>query len=585
MFEHDVEFDVQITTFSRPRSWGKLVPGSPFRRLPEPRVVARTGNPDTPASPGGPRDLPPIRGQVHLWLDEGSTTTTDPAGFRPGPPRTVPLPSTADIASLLRPGSPRPHHGWEHVEAVAHPGALHAAVLRVVDEAADGDTSLTAPGTDSRRQLDFLVGPNNLKANLGRMLGAGLVHNGLRYDRRVTDRVGAVGIAADLARPRLVSVSDTATSENSVTGGSYAGGMRAITRAFDWIANVGGTVRPNTEEPRGLGGSNLLLRWMPWLRSKFGGRQAIGLLDRNRVTSEGARTALVQWDATFSVVAESREANTLHAGAVERRGVAVELPGGVFTRVSERTAVELGLLPDVEPAPDAAPAPQVEAEPEPRRLQPPRALAPGEPSTLGLGLLEPERSPDLTLAVWDLVEQVRADRGAGSGHPLFPTSVLDDAMSNLQRLVDLSAPAAVNALVDGALDGGVPLLLHKPGRGIGKDVYQVTLKARLEGEARFLDVVNDGVKTEHAVVAIRKKIGGTARGSGWNALLRVPGTHASTSGLDRPADSVGVLPTAGVGGGSRNRDTRTGMVEAVRVRGAEGPMARYDLPIRFELVV
>ncbi|XVS67720.1 hypothetical protein ACQPYE_17200 [Actinosynnema sp. CA-299493] len=586
VFEHDIEFEVRITSFSRLRTrvrW--LVPGSPFRRVPSPTLLAATGKP-----PGTAQDAPlvlePIKGEVHLWLGEGATSGTDPVRFLPKPARVTTLSSVPDITSLVAPSAAPPNHDWLHVDALAGVPDLQAAVIDAVNRAADGDTSLTTPGTESRHQLDLLLSPSTVKANLRRTMETGVLHGGLLYDRRITDRVAAVGFTARPSAPRLVDTSPSTASENSITGGSYASDLRASTRGIDVIFNAGATIRRNSHNPHGQGGGNVLLRWMPWLRTTLAAEQSIGLVDRNRVTPEQARTALAQWDIVFTVVAESHNANTFYSGEPAREGAEVVVEGGLFTRVAEATAIALGLLPDLEPAVTDIRAVEAPADGlVPSTLQPPRMLVPGRPGALGIALLEPERVPELAASVRDLVEKIGRDRDASSGHPLFPDSVLDDLTANLQRVVDFFSPTSAKALIDSALDGGVPLLLPKSGRFVGKDVYQVVLTARLVEKPRFLRVVNDGVSIEHAVVGIRRKVAGTVRGASWNAMLRVPAAHSLDPEPNRPANSVGVLPTAAVGGGHRTRHSRTTSDDSIRLRGSGGPMALYEVSIEFELSV
>ncbi|MEU4746403.1 hypothetical protein AB0G02_38910, partial [Actinosynnema sp. NPDC023658] len=482
------------------------------------------------------------------------------------------------IASLLagpaeRP--PAPH--WLHVEATPRTEVVLAEALRLIDDAAGGDTSLTARGTDSHHQVRRLLCATNIAANLDRLTSRALVDNGLRYDRRVTDRVGALGVSVELAAPRLVTLSDDSEAENSLTGGSYSVGLDATSHAVDLIVNTGANARPSGTQPQGLGGANALVQWAPWQRMWIDANLVVGLVDRNRITPPDKRSALVAFEARYRLVAESRNSNTLHDGALGRSGAVVELPDGVFLRVEERVAVQLGLLEAVEGGPAAPSGAHV--------LRPPRMLRPGSPGTPALGLVEPGVQPELSGAVWDLVEEVDRRTKTVMGHRLLPESVLDDLMNNLQRLTHFSSPNSVLALLDTALDGGVPLLLHQPGRAVGKKTYQVTLHAHLDEEPRFVDVVNDGVSIEHALVDIRKRVKAQGRGSSWNALLRTPFAHAFDTEEGRPADLVGAMPTAGVGGASRTVAADTTSDEVIRLRGVGGVMALYELPVRFELVV
>ena len=87
---------------------------------------------------------------------------------------------------------------------------------------------------------------------------------------------------------------------------------------------------------------------------------------------------LVQLDAQVTVVGESRASNTVYKGSSNVAGSVVTLPGGVFVRVSEEAARDMGVLPSVEAT--AAPVEQ-------GTLAPPSTLRPGEPGALGLGLV------------------------------------------------------------------------------------------------------------------------------------------------------------------------------------------------------
>ncbi|MBY8848330.1 hypothetical protein K7G98_06700 [Saccharothrix sp. MB29] len=412
------------------------------------------------------------------------------------------MPGDVRIASLLNPGTPRPvQPEWLHVEAVVNSAAVRDAAISALNRAAGGDTSLTTPGTEARYKIDKLFSPEGLKANLRRLVETGVHEGGMKYDRRVSGRTGALGVTVSLDNPKLVTISDTTGTEHADTGGSRAARTTTRVKAFEFSVTAGSAVRPSTAAPRQTGGLAAVARWVPWLRSTSDTVEVSGGVGRNVVTPGGDRTVLVQADATFHVVGESRAGNVLHKGTASAAGSSVTLPGGVFLRVEERVARDMGLLPHVD-------------QPPPRsfgELGGPKRLGPrGGPAALGLSLVHD--APDLSATVADLVTQ--ADRNTRSllKERLVPESVLDDSMSNLQRLVDFASPTSIKALVDSALDGGVPLLLHKPGAVIGKNTYHVTL--RVHADRRVSTGSSATADIEHTVLGTSRAVG-SGSGIAW----------------------------------------------------------------------
>ena len=206
----------------------------------------------------------------------------------------------------------------------------------------------------------------------------------------------------------------------------------------------------------------------------------------------------------------------------------VSLPGGVFVRVSEDVAREMGVLPSV----GASTAPV-----EQGTMAPPSTLRAGEPGALGLGLVE--QAPDLS----SLVPQLRENLGK-LGKNLMPKSVLNDSMNNLQRLTDLTSDASVKALVDSAMDGGVPLLVHNPGV-FGKDTFQVTLKAT-PGTPVFDGAVNDGIEID-TTPRPRNAFHHQGGGTGWGAGLRCPASALPDTHNKNVSANVGGAAAVNVG--------------------------------------
>ncbi|HEX7306628.1 hypothetical protein [Lentzea sp.] len=572
VFRGDVEFEVEITTFTRPRAWVRRVtPGLPGHHVPEQHTVAKTGD-------GG---LAPIRGGVNLWVSDSSTLDNDPGkGFEPGDPDVAELDNSPTVHELLTTPTATKAPEFLHVEAVANTTALRDQAIDALNRAAGGDSALTVPGTASRAQIDKMFSPENIKANLRTLTETGIAEQGLKYDRRVTDRSGAIGVKFGLSNPKIVSISDTTGTENATTGGYKAGSSSSTNRSVDVTGGVNLPIKPNNAPPpageptpaSGAGGVAVAGKYTPWADSKTSSKEIAGSHDRNRVTPSGARTVLVQLDADVTVVGESRSGNFVYGGTPRAQGASVSLPNSVFVRVTEDVARDMGLLPDVKPD---VPKPALPS------MAPPATVADGEPGALGLSTVE--SVPDLSGVVTDLAQRVNAATTKRFGGTLLPDSVLKDSMSNMQRLVDFSSPASVKAMVDSALDGGVPLLVHQPGT-FGKDSYQVTLRAKT-GDPKFQDVVNDGVEMESTIAGSTKAGEGQGRGTGWGLGLKAPGMAAPGSANPNVSGTAGVVAAANIGGSKSTSVTTTTTDQFGHLRAASGPAARYAVPIEFELVV
>jgi hypothetical protein len=579
VFSQDLEFDVEITTFTRNRSWVKrMTPGSPFLQVPEPKLVAKTGGPNPP----GAKSLDQISGPVHLWVSNSSSMDNDPSGFRPGTPESTKLDNPPTIKQLLNPPTPRPPAPeFLHVEAVVNTTALRDQVIESLNLAAKGDSSLTVPGTEARNQIDKLFSPESIKANLRKLTETGMQQNGLKYGRRVTDRTGAIGMAIELGNPRLVSIADDTGTENATTGGYKAGDAKSSSHAVDITGGINVPVKPNQVRPpagqptpaTGAGGVALQGKVTPYSSSKTSANEISGSVDRNFVTPPSARTVLVQLDADVTVVGESRSGNAVYGGTPRVEGATVKLPGGVFLRVSEDVARELGVLPDVRPK---------TAPPSFGTMVAPPTLSPGNPSSLGLSTVD--KAPDLSGMVTGLINDVNRQTSGPFKSDLVPDSVLEDSMNNFQRLVDLTSPTSVKSMIDSALDGGVPLLLHQPGT-FGKDSYQVTLKARITGTPTFNGVVNDGVDMEHTIAGAQKVTDGQGRATGWGAGIKVPGTGQPGSANPNVSGGAGVIAAANVGQQHSSTVTKATTQQFSHLRAGSGPAAKYNVPIEFELVV
>ncbi|WP_328456859.1 hypothetical protein [Amycolatopsis sp. NBC_00438] len=552
VFEHDVEFEVEITSHTRNRPWvKKLTPGSPFRQTPRVSTVAKTGD-----------GLPKISGQVDLWVSDGSAPKTDPTRFAPGEPSAVDLETAPELDALLgadRPPAPK----FLHVEAVANTEALRDEAVRQLGRAAGGDGVLGLPGGEARKRIDRMFSPQTFRSGLPRFLRQGARSGGFRYERRVADRVGGLGMNVGLSNPKLIMTSEAGGSDTTFAGGAKAGYEKSRKQAVEANVQFGMTIRPDGSDPHGQGQLYTSAKWSPWSRTKGTSAELSANVDHVRRAPSDSRTVLVRYDADVRLVAETRQESVVNGGK-SRAGADVKLPGAVFVRMTEDQAREQGLLPPLEPR---TPAPGALTAP---------ALVGGTSSALGAAVVED--APDLS----GLIRDARATLGK-TGDRLLPKSVLDDSMNNLQRMLDAASPESVTSLVDGALDGGVPLVLHDPGV-VTTDTYQVLLKARIT-ETEFLDVAHDGSEIDHAVSATATAKETAGHGSSYGGQFRGAGrglfadSHAKVSGYDGVYKGVSGTRT------KTDQTTATGTKTTSKTASSSGPSVRYRAKVEFELVV
>ncbi|MEU4671366.1 hypothetical protein AB0F91_26150 [Amycolatopsis sp. NPDC023774] len=557
VFEHDVEFEVEITSYTRNRPWVKrLSPGSPFRVTPQVSTVAKTGDPA----------LPKISGKVDLWVNDGSALKKDPGEFLPGKPGTTVLtkndtPTIDDLLAGPQPDQPK----FLHVEAFTKTEALRDEALRQLARASDGDGVLGLSGGEARKRVDRMFSPETFRGGLPKFLRQGARAGGFRYERRVADRVGGLGMHLALSNPKVVVASDAGGSETTFAGGAKAASEQTHKQSLEGNVQLGVTIRPDGSmaPAHGQGQVYASAKWSPWTRTSGGSKEVSASVDHvNRSNAKG-RTLLVQYDADVRLVAETRQESLVN-GSTSRAGADVKLPGAVYVRMSEDQAREQGLLPKVEP-----------------RTQPPGKMAP--PALVGrtsstLGAAVVEDAPDLS----QLVRDARTTLGR-TGEKLLPTSVLDDSMTNLQRTLDLASPDTLTSLVDSALDGGAPLLMHDAGV-LSTDTYQVLLKATIT-DSEFLDVVHDGGEIDHVVSAAVTDKENAGHGSSYGGQFRGAG-RGLFSGTKPDVSGYEGL-TLGVSGAKTKTDQTVSATATTKGSKAShsGPAVRYRHQLKFELVV
>ncbi|MFD0813414.1 hypothetical protein ACFQ05_25850 [Amycolatopsis umgeniensis] len=556
VFEHTGRFVVTITGYSRARAVVRqTLPGLPGTQVPQVRPIHTT--PDEPDE--GPYRLPAA---YTLLTADSVTLTADPAQFAPGPPRVRAFDPPRSIIGHLQALTPPDVGEWVGVEAIAHTGSVSEAAMAALVEASDGDRALTLPGSDAWAGVQAMLSAENIKAAL-RSFTRGVLSTELVYPRRVADRVGRLGVVARLSNPVFVRVADDAGAERSTAGGSRFESGESKSNGWTVTAGVAVTGAAN-EDPASSGTGGVSGK--PWSKTttKADGLEISASVDRNVTTAAGTPRVLARFDIAFTVLAEARQQTTVVRP--DARGAArfVDLPGAAFVWLTEEQAREYRLLPD-------APATRQRTE----RLLGPTTLPPRRPGALGLGAIE--RLPDLSGLAPALTARLsRLDV------PLLPGAFLDDAMNNWSRLTDLLSPDAVQALVDSALDGGIPLQAQLPKMFTDRG-YQVLLAANVVGEPRFRGVVNDGRTIEHSTARSIKETRTDGKATAWAAALRLGGQEKFSGGAT--ATSVGGAVTGGVGVTKTISTNEVTGRQETHLRTGTGPAARFDVPIEFTLEV
>ena len=556
VFEHDVEFEVEITSYTRHRPWvRRLTPGSPFRVTPQVSTVAKTGDPD----------LPPISGKVDLWINDGTALTKDPSEFKPGKPGVISMTpnETPAIDDLLTQQQNQTAPNFLHVEAFANTEALRDEALRQLQRAAGGDAVLGLPGSEARARVDRMFSPENFRGLTPKLLKQGGTANGFRYERRVADRVGGLGMGVSLSNPKLVAVSETGGGDRTFSGGSKAGYEGTKKQSLEANVQLGLTVRPTGSDTHGQGQLFGTAKWSPWQRSSGSSHEITASVDHTNRSSSDSRTVLVQYDAKVRLIAESRQEGIVN-GSISRAGADVQLPGSVFVSMTEDEARAEGLLPPVEPR-----------TPAPGKLSAP-SLVGGKSSSLGSAVLED--APNLTKLVQDARQQL-----GKLGGTLLPKSVLDDSMNNLQRTLDTASPEAVTSLVDSALDGGVSLLAHDPGV-LWTDNYQMLLKAKIL-DTQFVGVKHDGSEVDHVVNSTVTDKKNSGHGSSYGGQIRGAGRGLFQDSQPKVSGYDGAYLGASGTRAKSDQTVENKTITTALTSSSSGPSARYQHQVQFELVV
>jgi hypothetical protein len=564
-FKANVHYEVTVDDHSRMRSWvRRLTPGTPGTHVPE------THNNPHVAPPGG--FSRPARGEVTVLVPESLTTTTAPHQHVDNHVTTrMDTPPSINALRAQARGTRQPE--FQRVEAIVGAEHIQRAATEALTEAGGGDRSLSLSGTVSADALHHAFSPENLTSD-PQVVKHGVQVDGLQHNRRIADRVGAVGMRMELSDPKLVSISDEIALKHQQTGGYNASGGKQTQHSFGLNMGTSSSrnavsLTPNVEHAHGRAGvfATASLRNWTWT-SKL--TKSLGGTAEHSVSSPPGRTVLLQMNARVHVVAESRQTNMLHDTDVRTAGRTVELPDSVFVRVTEQEAREMGVLPDHNLGGETPIGPKP-------GLPAPSTLNTDRPS-IGFGHVEP--TGDLV----DLVPSLRHNLGELGEH-LLPQSVLDDAMGNMRRLDEQSSQDGIRSLVDSALNGGVSLMTPKP-NVFTHDTYEVVLHARPTGDGpTFLGVTNDGSKLAH------NSTGATSEAvtKGKEVSSGIGGRFAGT-GLPHVADpaasmTVNNATSASLSHSTGHSITRTDSTDIAQTSSSGGAQARYKLPVTFQLEI
>jgi len=564
-FKAKVHYEVTVEDHGRTRAWvRRLTPGTPGNDVPE---THRT--PHVAPEGGFSR---PARGEVTVLVPESLTSNTAPHQHVDNhvTTRADNPPSINDLRTQAR-GTRQPE--FQRVEAIVGAEHIQRAAVEALAEAGGGDRSLSLSGTVSADALHHAFSPENLASD-PQVVKHGVQVDGLQHNRRVADRVGAVGMRMELSEPKLVSISEGISLKHEDTGGYTASGGKQTQHSFGLNFGTSSsrnalTLTPNVEHAHGRAGvfATASLRNWTWT-SKL--TRSLGGAAEHSVSSPQGRTVLVQMNARVHVVAESRQTSIVHDTDVRTAGRTVDLPDSVFVRVTEQEARDMGVLPDHNLAGDAPVGPRP-------GLPVPSTLNTERPS-IGFGHVEP--TGDLA----DLVPSLRANLG-DLGTKLLPQSVLDDAMGNMRRLEEQTSQDGVRSLVDSALNGGVSLITPKP-NVFSHDSYEVVLHARPTEEGpSFLGVTNDGSTMSHNATGAMSE----AMGKGKEVSSGIGGRFAGTGlpEMKDPAASMTVnnATSASLSHTTSHKITETHSTDLAQNSSSGGVQARYKLPVNFQLEI
>jgi Glutaminase len=549
VFKSNVRYEVTIEEHSRDRSWvRRITPAMPGNHVPEVR--------------GGQAHQ--VRGEVTVLVPESLVGTNRPDAVVDNH-TTTPDQHPPSINNLLSDANRHTQPDFQRVEAIVGAEHIHSAAVDALREAGGGDESLALQGSVTADELHHTFSPEVMLGD-PQLLSHGTLVDGLQYNRRIADRVGAVGMTMKLSEPKLVSTSDDISLTRNQTGGYTTSGGRQDQHSVD--LNVGQAVaaRPNETHPHGSGTftASSTLRGWTWTSK---GNASLGGSVEHGVSSQQGRTVLLKMNAEVHVVAESRQTNLLHNTEVRTAGRTVQLPDSVFVRVTEQRARDMGVLPTHDFS---------NGNVAQHDLPVPPTLSAARPS-IGFGHVEP--TGDLS----GLVPSLRHSLG-DLGGKLLPDSVLDDSMGNLRRIGTQSSQEGVRALVDSALNGGVSLIAPHA-KTFGHTSYEVVLHATPNGAPTYLGVKHDGSSLSHDATSSSDHAVTKGKESSSSVSGRFTGTGMPKTEDSSVSASVPDAVAASISRTTGHKITTMDSTGHTQSSSSGGPQARYRMPVNFHLEI
>ncbi|MGW4133103.1 hypothetical protein, partial [Amycolatopsis japonica] len=556
VFAHGITFEIEIVSHRRPRRWvRRLTPGSPLRSIPKLRFLAGS-------RPGAEVHIAPETGKTELWVNDSAVYETDPSEFAPEPTTVVHLDpeETPSIDELAESTTRAPE--FLYVEAFANAGELGELAVELSNRATNDDEVLVLPGSKGHQAVHQWFAPETLRALLKPSSKPAFRRNGLSYGRRATKRIGALGMQLELTEPVVVKISDVSRDKKTFSGTTKAASEHVRLKGFGPGASLSLFAPEPTATETAAGRLALSGSAKFWGRKRVGASEQTIKAEHKGKSSDHSRTVLVRYDVRSRMVAESRLKGVVD-GAVSVAGADKFMPGSLFVRMSERQARAQGLLPPAEPR---AAVPGLGA-PE---------LAFGSSGSLGAYVTED--LPDLS----SLLPALRAGL-KGEHRDLIPESVLEDPMGTAERLGELVDDTNAASLLDNALDGGLPLRVHKPGT-LWSDDYNVVLKATVE-TVEFDGYVNDGGEIEQTLADATPGKSVEERSRSWGGLFRLGWRSLFPTSVHNSQGALG--GSAGLSGTRERTDRRVAGsgLTSIRATTGSGPGARYRVGLKWELKI
>ncbi|HEV7935883.1 MAG TPA: ADP-ribosyltransferase [Actinomadura sp.] len=427
-FAYDLDFRLEAAGFNRLRN---AVRAGTLEVLAHEYFVRKT--PWTPVLDDGPAT--------------GTLTVRVPDSLTKAMAEPVPAPARTDAGA----GQGADTRDWRQrghaVVGVTGTAELNKAVQGVIAESQEDSWLFTQPGSTAHEVVQDGLTADAHNANFLRMATGGWELGPVLAKRPVQDRIGTVGVTAEVGRLRAVSGLISGMELELDRQGEMRSG-HGVGTAQGHGAGLSATfgAKPTIDGTPVSGGYGALWTLYERMRGQERSSSLTGVHDVDPVPS--GRFVLVTGDVTYTVAAQGRRTGRAAPKfAVATRDPSTELtvPEGVYMLVPEDDARDMGLLPQ-------APG----AEPDYGSVTVPR-----EYLSAPLGWA-PENTPDAGEAV-ALLRTWFEDKA--SGRPpsryagLLPAEELEDLSNNLRHLRSATSTLGMAGLLSQMVADGVPIRL------------------------------------------------------------------------------------------------------------------------------